>query len=192
MIVYKELVTKLSDVLKPDWIPNFDTSKYYISHHTPREAYEIFDRSFLDKLNRFSKLKNLMIFSRTSVGGIHSDPSEHMGLNFILAKSTKEIPDGIRRRKTNCGIMTWYTRKPGYTDKVSYSNANTPLASYSKDQVDFLTQLQMTDRLTLVKTDIPHIVHPAPNSYRICFSFRFVNLKLTTENSIDRLIELGL
>ena len=203
MIAYQFLNTRLNDVLlKKDWRPDFDFTKYFIKCCIYEDMQAIFDQSFLDKLNQFSPLKNMMIFCKDPGRGpgiqsqLHTDPRENMGLNFIKPIGQLYQSDGIlRRRNADAGIMHWYTKKPKFdevTIQTQFTMASTAVNFYENKDVEFLTQAKTDDRLILVSTELPHCITPAPNTHRICFSFRFHDKTLTTENSIDKLIQLGL
>lgn len=197
MIVYQYLNTRLNDVLlKKDWRPDFNFTKHFIKFCSYEDMQAIFDQSFLDKLNQFSPLKNMMIFCKgpSIISRIHTDPAENMGLNFIKPIGQLHKFDGIlRKRQVDSGKMHWYTKKLNIDQEITkFTMAGTPVNFYENKNVQFLTEVKTDDRLILVSTELPHCITTPPETHRICFSFRFHDKTLTTENSIDKIIQLGL
>lgn len=79
----------------------------------------------------------------------------------------------------NQSVMSWFKLREGYLGTLQKTCAGTPYQEFLPEQVEFLTEAYLDNKVSLVNIEQPHRIHvQAP---RLCISLRF-----TTPNTFDQ------
>lgn len=154
-----ECFLDVSDIISIDDALRSDFVWHKIVHDTNKLLYfnnpsELLNQEWLDKCNAIGvDIKTAMVFYK---------PIDFKG-DFAHIDVVKHDPEGAVICALNWIIggnnsqMVWYDQRTAVRN-VEWDKQGIPRATFLKSQLIELQRLALTNRLTLVRTDIPHTI----------------------------------
>ena len=161
------------DIINPQWKRITDNLDYWIKYFSGKEAIDLTSNflqpDFKKILDDFYTVARVVIFNKPKMFSPefpHID-GEFLSKNIFALNLNPNILD-------NNGYMAWYKIKNNANEPIKWTHKDASRGAYTYqwEEVEEDYRLAINNKITLVRTDLPHAVFSEKNP-RYCVSIRF-------------------
>lgn len=158
-----------TDVINPSWVMPYTKILWKDAEYLKT----VLTPDFFNKLNSVAPVSGAMIFNKINNQNpweAHTDVYIQDGEARLYTQALNIVFDQSTDIK---GTMKWYSNKnPSDTLDVKFTPLNTPITVQPISELIFEEETCIDEKVTLVRTDVPHII-VSGNNFRTCVSIRF-------------------